>query len=422
MPRALRVLHLEDDETDAELISSWLEQAGIHCQFNRVETREEYERLLAKGDFDMIFADQTTPSFDGLSALSLAQKMQADVPFIFVSGTLDEEVAITSLRNGATDYVLKHRLTRLIPAVERAMAEQRRRRELAQAGRSLEEQAELLDLANDMILIRDMDHRITFWNRGAEKVYGYTREKALGQNVYTLLKTEFPESPRYIEAQLLGSGHWQGELVHQAADGRLLTVSSHWTLRRDASGAAAAVLTIDTDLTERRRLETQLRQAQKLEDLGTLVGGIAHDFNNTLNIIIGCGDLLASGPELPEDGVALVEHILIGAERGAALVRQLLTFSRRSETRLAPLALTTVVEEVLRMLKRTFPKTIEFATVLDPATPRILADSGQIYQVLLNLSVNARDVMPEGGQLTFTSTCISGMALRAKFVEAQPID
>jgi signal transduction histidine kinase len=182
------------------------------------------------------------------------------------------------------------------------------------------------------------------------------------------------------------------------------------------------VLTIDTDLTERRKLEAQLRQAQKLDDLGTLVGGIAHDFNNTLNIIVGCGDLLAMGPELPREGEAMVGHILTAAERGAALVRQLLTFARRGETRLAPLNLNAVVDEVLRLLQRTFPKTIEFVTILDPEVPRILADSGQIYQVLLNLSVNARDVMPEGGQLSFSSMGISGLQVRAKFPDAQPIE
>jgi two-component system, cell cycle sensor histidine kinase and response regulator CckA len=413
---------LEDNETDAELIADWLQQAGIDCQLDRVDTEEEYQERLAGGGYDLILADQTTPTFNGQQALALAHEIRPEVPFIFVSGTIDEEVAIDALQNGATDYVLKHRLTRLVPAVERAIGEQQRRRELVRANRLLETQGDLLDLASDMILIRDMDQRIVFWNRGAERAYGWGREGALGQKVPELLRTEFPEAPRHLEAQLLGSGHWQGELVHHTADGRRLVVSSRWTLRRDAKGEPTAVLVIDTDLTERRRLEAQLRQAQKLEDLGTLVGGIAHDFNNTLNIIIGCSDLLNLRAVGPEETGQMLQHILTAADRGAGLVRQLLTFSRQTETKLAPLALNEVVEEVLRMLIRTFPKSIEFSKALDPEAPRILADSSQIYQVLLNLSVNARDAMPEGGRLHFTSSCVPASMARAQFPEAQPLD
>jgi CheY-like chemotaxis protein len=206
------VLHLEDDANDAELIASWLADAGIRCEFQRVETRPDYEQLLANGKFDLIFADQTTPSFDGLSALSLAQKLRSEVPFIFVSGTLDEEVAITSLRNGATDYVLKHRLARLIPAVERAMAEQARRRELAQAGRAVEEQAELLDLANDMILIRDMDHQITSGTRGRRRFTDGRNQTRWGRMFTSYYERNSlnrrATSKRNSLARATGKGNW----------------------------------------------------------------------------------------------------------------------------------------------------------------------------------------------------------------------
>jgi PAS domain S-box-containing protein len=233
MERTLNILHLEDNLIDAELIASWLEEGGLDCEIVRVDTREDFVTVLRECSFDLIFADRTTPTFDGISALALAKELQPGTPFIFISGTLDEEMAITTLRNGATDYVLKHRLSRLLPAVERAITELKQRKELDRAAQALKEQAELLDRANDMIMIRDLQGRITYWNSGAERLYGWTKEEARGEVLHTLLRTKFFKPEDDVQARLLQTGHWEGELEHEKKDGSRVLVESRWTLRRD---------------------------------------------------------------------------------------------------------------------------------------------------------------------------------------------
>ncbi|HEX8310046.1 MAG TPA: response regulator [Chthoniobacteraceae bacterium] len=418
MERKLNILHLEDNATDAELIASWLEEGGLDCEIVRVDTRDDFVTVLRELSFDLIFADRTTPTFDGLSALALARELQPATPFIFISGTLDEELAITTLRNGATDYVLKHRLSRLLPAVERAITELQQRKELDRAAQGLKEQAELLDRANDMIMIRDLKGRITYWNSGAERLYGWTKSEANGQVLHELLQTNFFKPQEDLQAQLLQTEHWEGELEHQKKDGSRVLVESRWTLRRDSQGTATSILEINTDLTERRRLQEQLVQAQKLESLGTLAGGIAHDFNNILSIVLGYASLLETveprSTEIEEISATMIQ----AGERGASLVRQLLTFARKNPTVFAPMIVNDLVEDVLKMLKQTFPKTITFSKELDPQLKPIVADGSQIHQVLLNLCVNARDAMPDGGTLQISTAMVNGATLQSRFPAA----
>ena len=422
MPSKLKILHLEDNVTDAALIAAWLEEGGLDCDIVRVDTKEDFISVLTQCSFDLIFADRTTPTFDGLSALSLAQEFSPATPFIFISGTLDEELAITTLRNGATDYVLKHRLSRLLPAVERAIHDIESRRDLDRASHSLLEQAQLLDQANDMIVIRDLQDRVMYWNHGAERLCGWTKELALGKHLHTLLKTVFPKPAADILNELLETGHWEGELTQTTSDGRQIQVASRWTLRRDTEGVAKAILEINTDVTERRRLEQQFLQAQKLDGLGTLAGGIAHDFNNILTIVLGYASLLETieprNPEVDEIGATLVQ----AGERGAELVKQLLTFARRAQPVLAPVLLNEIVEDVCKMLRQTFPKTVAFEHALTADLQPIQADPGQIHQVLLNLCVNGRDAMPSGGSLAISTSMISGAKVKERFSEADASD
>src|SRR5262249_20731422 len=187
----LRILLLEDDCSDAELVREQLEAGDVDSVLTRVQTRDEFIAALGEPGIDLILADYKLPAFDGLSALKLAQAARPEVPFIFVSGTLGEEVAIEALKIWATDYVLK---TRLVPAVLRALraARDRAERRQAEAAREraeemLREQASLLDLTHDAIFVRDMNGIITYWNRGAEALYGWTAEEAEGRSAPELL-------------------------------------------------------------------------------------------------------------------------------------------------------------------------------------------------------------------------------------------
>jgi PAS domain S-box-containing protein len=263
----IRILFLEDDPEDVELIQALFEADQFACEISRVETKAEFLFALQESEFDLILVDYTLPSFDGLSALALARKVQPDLPFIFVSGTLGEEVAIEALKVGATDYVLKTRLSRLAPAARRALREvqeknQRKEAEAAlrrgeEVQTMLQAQADLLDLAHDAIFVYDMNGVITFWNRGAQSLYGWSPGEAKGKIASELLKTAFPTPLELKE------GHWEGEFVRTAKGGAQVIVASRWSLQRDVIGKPAAILETNNDITKRKQAEDSLRRSEK---------------------------------------------------------------------------------------------------------------------------------------------------------------
>ncbi len=299
-------------------------------------------------------------------------------------GTLiDVEVSADSI-------VFNGRDARLILA--RDVTESRR----AQA--QLREQAALLQAAHDAIIVRDLDHHVRFWNRRAEELYGYRADEVIGRFSVELLYRD--PAPYYAAFhELMAHGEWQGELPQVTRDGRDLIVDARWTLLRDETGAPEAVLAINTDITERKKLEAQLLRSQRLESIGTLAGGIAHDLNNVLSPILLAVGLLKRRQHLP-DQTRLLNNIEESAQRAATLVRQVLTFARGSTGPRSPMKVTTVIDEVLRFCRDTFPRQIRIVDEIAADLAPIRGDATQIHQLLLNLCVNARDAMPEGGTLT----------------------
>ncbi len=277
-----RILHLEDSQADCELVQHLLSSDGIDCDIVRCDDREKFIRDLKEEEFDLIFADCTLPQFNGLHALELARELAPQIPFIFVSGTLEEDTAIESLRSGATDYVLKERLSRLVPAVRRAISE-----------------------------------------------------------------------------------------------------------------SAERAKTVE--------MEERLQQSQRLEAVGTLAGGIAHDFNNILTIIRGYTSLLPMETS-PERMAEIAAKIDRASQRGADMVNQLLAFARKSEGSFTSTDMNVRVREITSMLRPAMPQNIAFELQIDDTLPEIHADQGQVERALINLCTNARDAMPQGGKLTFT-TC-----------------
>jgi PAS domain S-box-containing protein len=262
----------------------------------------------------------------------------------------------------------------------------------------LREQAALVQAAHDAIIVRDLNHKVRFWNRRAEQLYGYSADEVVGRFSVELLYRD--PAPYYAAfEQLMAHGEWHGELHQITRDGRELIVDARWTLLRDESGAPEAVLAINSDITERKKLETQYLRAQRMESIGTLAGGIAHDLNNVLApILLAVGLLKHRGPA-PEQ-VRLLENIEASAQRAAALVRQVLSFARGTSGPRHELQLADVVQEVIHFCRETFPRNIELVVELAPDLAPIRADATQIHQLLLNLCVNSRDAMPDGGRLT----------------------
>jgi len=404
MPAKLHILVLEDNILDAELAIQALDQAGYTCQWDCVETREAFLARLDGQVYDLVISDYNLPMFDGLRAVQLLRQRDPDLPFILVSGTLGEETAIESLKAGATDYVIKSHLARLPPVVARALRErdeQRQRREAEARYR------DLFENANDMIYTRDLGGYFTSVNGMGERLTGYTREQLLAMSLEQLF------SPEYLHLRA------EEDLKHQS-EAALAMAEEIEFIRKDGTrvfvevssrliyenGRPTGVQGIARDVSERRRaeeqrklLEDQLLQAQKMESIGTLAGGVAHDFNNMLTAIIGNIQLVLESTPAESLEYPMLTEIEKAATRATALTRQLLTFSRRQPIERRTIDLNATINELFQMLQRLIGEHVDVAIRLADQLPLIFADPAQIQQVVMNLAVNARDAMPGGGHL-----------------------
>jgi PAS domain S-box-containing protein len=266
-----------------------------------------------------------------------------------------------------------------------------------EAAQTVEQQARLLDLAPIAIIVREKDDRVRFWNRGAEELFGWTAEEATGQNALELLHAQFQVPREEVEERLRRTGRWEGELQYQSKSGATVLTFSRWSAANEGNDR---ILQVDTDVTARKSLEEQLRQSQKLQAIGMLAGGVAHEFNNLLTVVLGSAQLCLSrfGDLLIED----LQPVVDAAERGAALTQKLLAFARQQIVRPQPLDLAAVVENLAPMLRAMVGEAILLRLQLGEAVPSIFADRVQVEHIILNLVANARDAMPEGGELTIT--------------------
>jgi two-component system cell cycle sensor histidine kinase/response regulator CckA len=261
------------------------------------------------------------------------------------------------------------------------------------------QQANLLNLASDAIIVRDLDNRVLFWNHGAVRLYGWTAEEATG-----VAATEMYVRERELEAEieLLKTGAWSGQLRHHNKAGNEVIVNSRWTLVRDDKGLPKSALVINTDVTETKKLESQFLRAQRLESIGTLASGIAHDLNNILSPILMSAGILRREITDP-DNAKMLDIIEGSAERGAGIVKQVLTFARGVEGERVQLQTKHLISELAKIMAQTFPRNIDIQPQFPPDLWTVTGDATQLHQVLLNLCVNARDAMPKGGTLTVSS-------------------
>jgi PAS domain S-box-containing protein len=541
----LRILLLEDSVQDAELIQELLEADDFVCEVTRVETRAEFLAALEHGGIDLILADYKLPSFDGLSALKLALSARPDLPFIFVSG-FGEEIAIEALTSGATDYVLKTRLSRLAPSVHRALREARERAERKRAEEALRrsemylaaaeqlshtgsfgwnaatgdiywsdetyrifecelstkptvqmvidrthpddrthlrqiidraaiegsdfsaehrlmmsngsvkylqflahratgedpeslvfvgavtditerrraeetlrEQANLLNLTRDAIFVRDIDGVITYWNRGAEELYGWTAEQAKGKLARELLKTVSSVPRDRIMAELLSSGRWEGELGRTRKDGTQVVVSSRWSLQRDARGTPVAALETDNDITERKRAEEERERLRELEAdlarisrvsmMGELAASLGHEIRQpiTAAAINARASLRWLQREPPEIGEArqTVSRIVNDLDHAAGIIERNRSLYGRGTPQRELIDLNDIIRQMVVLLHDAANRqSILIRTDLDAALPTTTADRVQLQQVLMNLMLNGIEAMKdESGELSVTS-------------------
>ncbi|BAY25374.1 multi-sensor hybrid histidine kinase [Calothrix sp. NIES-2100] len=358
------------------------------------------EEMLGKRDSELISLE----SAQYLTALKLGVLVtgvgtRKEVSITTAKGTQYYDLTIEPLRNESQQII--GITCACIDISEQQAALQQRKL----ADETIREQAALLDIATDAILVRDLQNKILFWNQGAEKLYGWSAAEAKGKNASEILYDD--DQPLEIKAALLtviSTGKWEGELTKITKAGKDILVASRWSLVCDEKGRPKSILTVDTDITEKKRLEAQLFRAQRLESIGTLASGIAHDLNNILTPILAGAQLLPlKFPDADQRTKHLLEILEINAKRGADLVKQVLSFARGVEGKRINLQIRHLIIEVSKVLKETLSKSIQVSVDVPQNLWIVLGDGTQIHQVLMNLCVNARDAMPNGGSLSISA-------------------
>ncbi|PMB00482.1 hybrid sensor histidine kinase/response regulator [Fischerella thermalis CCMEE 5268] len=351
------------------------------------------EEILGKRDLDLTAAADAQLIFDiKQRVLSTGIGIREEVSITTAQGIRYFDLTVEPLRNEAQEVIGVTCAS--IDISDRKLAEEK-----------IREQAALLDVTTDAIFVRDLDNRIILWNKGAENLYGWLVQEAYGKKVVELLYDDEP--PEEVEIALLtviNQGKWQGELPRVTKSGKKVLVSSRWSLVCQEDGTPKSILTVDTDITEKKQLETQLFRAQRLESIGTLASGIAHDLNNILTPILAVSQLLPlKFPNIYSEHEHLLEILEDSARRGADLVKQVLSFARGVEGKRMTLQVKHLIREVVKIVKQTFPRSIEVCIDVAPDLWTVYGDSTQLHQVLMNLCVNARDAMPDGGSLTISA-------------------
>jgi two-component system cell cycle sensor histidine kinase/response regulator CckA len=540
MTKPLRVLIVEDSPDDADLLARELRRGGFDPICKRVETAAEVSAALDEGQWDIVISDYSMPRFSGPAALRLVRERNATLPFIIVSGTIGEELAVETLKAGANDYLMKDKLARLCPAVKRALLQMQERTSLQHVEvtlRESEERFRSLSASSPVgIFLSDTQGQVIYVNPRARTILGRTLMETLGEGWTQSIhpddraaalvewraraqseldhEQEFRvRSPRGVERRvhlraspmksedgrmtgwvgtledvteryaaeqaLRASEERYRSLVESARDAiftmsaegaitslnpafetitgwrreqwlgkefgpivhpedmplamemflrviagetpppfevRITTKSGGYVVgeftvtRQVRDGEFAGILGIARDITERKRLEDQLNQAQKMEAIGQLAGGVAHDFNNILTAITGYSDLALRHLPAEDPMKTNLEEIKAAALRAAGLTRQLLAFSRKQVLQPRVIDLNAVVTDISKMLRRLIGEHIELSTHARRHPALVKADRGQVEQVIMNLAVNARDAMPSGGRLRIETDIVAGAA------------
>ncbi len=268
MNAPVRILHLEDNRNDAELVHSVLNTDGLHCEIVRVDTRDDFLINLRDHPFDLIISDYSLPSFDGLSALKIAREQFPSIPFLFVSGTIGEESAIESLVNGATDYVLKNNLSRLIPAVKRALRESEESSKRKTAEEMLRKLSRALEQSPSIVMITDITGNIEFVNPKFTEVAGYSAGEVMGRNPRILKSDKLSEDQyKMLWKTIMSGGEWRGELYNKKKNGEGYWVSSSISPVRNSEGSISHFVAVQEDITGRKRSEEKLREQAALLDI-----------------------------------------------------------------------------------------------------------------------------------------------------------
>jgi len=424
MTNLLRMLMVEDSEDDAELLAHELRRAGFALEFERVDNAATLEAALDRSTWDVIIGDNSMPGFSGTEALALLRARGLDIPFIFVSGTMGEDLAARALEAGAGDALTKGNLQRLIPVIRRELrefGERRARRETEAALRVSEATySALVEQAPLGIYRSTPAGRFVSANAALARMLGYSSPAQLltldmARDVYT----DPDERRRLVERDTYTDRVYDElEATWKRKDGTHIRVQLSVRASRDKDGRVEFYEAFVRDITTQRQLEAQLVQAQKMEAIGRLAGGVAHDFNNLLTVILSYSELLLE--ELPKDSSNRddIGQIRKAAQGASELTRQLLAFSRQQVLEPKVVDLNAAVTGIERLLARVLREDIQLRCTLAADAGTVRVDPGQLEQVIMNLAVNARDAMPNGGRLTVETANVD---LDETYMQARPL-
>jgi PAS domain S-box-containing protein len=419
MPDRLKLFLVEDDDAIARAIGQSLEGAGH--EVSRCRTAADALIVLGHRTFDLVLLDQRLPDMAGLDLLDALVREGISTPAVMVTASGDEELAIRVVHAGGLDYVVKD-------AALAYLNELPKRVQLAVTRHRLQQMNHLLIAAlestRDGIMITDLQGTILHVNQALEGMTGYSRQELCGQNPRLLRN---PGHPPELFADLwqtiLSRASWKGELTNRRKDGTLVDVSLTVSPIVDHRGRLTHFVGIHRDISDRKFLERQLLQAQKMQSVGTLAGGVAHEFNNLLAGISGYASLGLREPGLPETARQFVQQIENLAERAAVLTRQLLAFARKPALTRRPTRVRELVESTAELVTKTLRTDVRVIDVPSPEEADdfyVEGDSNQLQQALVNLALNARDASPERSTIDFRFRGVVLTATRPAFPENVP--
>ncbi len=407
MKPRLDILHLEDDPKDTELVQDRLEAQGVPCRVTRVETEAEFRAAIEAQCHTLILADYTLPSFDGLSALKIAMEKCPQVPFIFLSGTLDEEVAIEALKIGATDYVFKTRLSRLLPSVRRALREGEERVERVHAEAALRRSeaylAEAQRLSHTGTFGWDCETGEIYWTPETFRIFAVDpgRKPTLDLVLDRTHPEDRPFVRRVVDTAVKERKEFDFEHRLLTPDGAVkhLRVVAH--LSPGTSEFVGAV----TDITEFKHSQEALRTSQaelahvtRLMTMGELAGSIAHEVNQPLSAIVASGSACIRWLDAPVPNVAeareAAARIVRDGKRAGDVIQKIRALTRKATTEKERLDLNSTIQEVLGLTKAEMLKNrVALRTELRDDLPQVLGDRIQLQQLVLNLIMNGIEAM-----------------------------
>jgi len=425
MSTAKKILIVEDEMVVAMDLAQRLRKLGYDC--SSVPSGEQAVEEVKAFQPDVALLDiMLSGEMDGI-ATAAKIRVNHDIPVVYLTANADEHTLSRAQLTHPASYLLKPFKEReLHICIEMALVNHALQRELKAAREDLEkrviertadliranaslrqemrsrqeseaqvrEQAALLDKARDAIFVRNREGLVLYWNSSAERLYGFSKTEAMSQPTAVVLHEEAEAASTALKATL-EHGEWIGELTHRNRNGADFIVESRWTLVREDN----TVLIVNTDISERKKIEAQFLRAQRLESIGALAGGIAHDLNNVFTPLLMTSQLLGDDTTDPKI-TQLADIIFTSARRGSDMVKQVLLFVRGNEGERQPFRLEHLTKELVSLLRETFPKSIRLRSTFTPDLWSVIGDATKLHQILMNLCVNARDAMPNGGTIT----------------------